>query len=193
MKQKGYINSLLMQMFGRPKGLLGRLGGIILARSKGDFTQWVIALLDIKPASKVLEVGFGPGVAIKTLAAMVPDGYVAGVDYSQEMVEQALARNAKAVKAGLVRLEYGSVEKLPFADGTFDISLGINSLQVWSDAMVGLKKMRRVMTVGGTIALGFTPSSGQLSDGLTEMLTAAGFTDAHLVKTEQGFCVLAIK
>ncbi|WP_404786938.1 class I SAM-dependent methyltransferase [Altericista sp. CCNU0014] len=189
----GVVSGLLMQMFGRPKGLLGRLGGIILARTKRDFIQWVIPLLEVHPDSKVLEIGFGPGVAIQILAATASTGFVAGVDYSHEMVEQARARNAKAIESGLVELQYGSVEKLPFADDTFDRTLAINSLQVWFDAMAGLREMRRVMTVGGKIALGFNRSSGQSSTGLTEMLTEAGFIDAHLVKTEAGFCVLAIK
>jgi ubiquinone/menaquinone biosynthesis C-methylase UbiE len=189
----GIVDGLLMQMFGRPKGLLGRLGGIILARTKRDFTQWVIPLLEVQSDSKVLEVGFGPGVAIQILAATASTGFVAGVDYSQEMVEQATTRNAKAIAAGIVQLHYGSVEKLPFADDTFDRALAINSMQVWSDEMAGLREIRRVMTEGGQIALGFTSAAGQSSTGLTEMLTAAGFIDAHLVRTEQGFCVLAIK
>lgn len=189
----GIVGGLLMQMFGRPKGLLGRLGGIILARTKRDFTQWVISSLEVQPDSKVLEIGFGPGVAIQILAAKASTGFVAGVDYSHEMVEQAKARNAKAIEAGLVELQHGSVEKLPFADGTFDRALAINSLQVWFDAMAGLHEIRRVMTVGGKIGLGFTPSSGQSSTGVTEMLTEVGFIDAHLVKTAAVFCVLAIK
>lgn len=189
----GIADGLLMQMFGRPKGLLGRLGGIILARTKRDFTQWVIPLLEVQSDSKVLEVGFGPGVAIQILAATVSTGSVAGVDYSQEMVEQATTRNAKAIAARIVQLHYGSVEKLPFADDIFDRALAINSMQVWSDGMAGLREIRRVMTEGGQIALGFTSAAGQSSTGLTEMLTAAGFIDAHLVRTEQGFCVLAIK
>lgn len=129
----GIVGGLLMQMFGRPKGVLGRLGGIILARTKRDFTQWVIPLLEVQSDSKVLEVGFGPGVAIQILAATASTGSVAGIDYSQEMVEQATTRNAKAITAGIVQLHYGSVEKLPFADDTFDKALAINSMQVWSD------------------------------------------------------------
>jgi ubiquinone/menaquinone biosynthesis C-methylase UbiE len=152
-----------------------------------------VALLEVHPDSKVLEIGFGPGVAIQILAATASIGSVAGVDYSHEMVEQAKARNQKVTEAGLVQLQYGSVEQLPFADDTFDRALAINSLQVWSDAMTGLREIRRVMTVGGKIALGFTPASGQSSTGLTEMLTGVGFIEAQLVKTEQGFCVLAIK
>ena len=189
----GIVGGLLMQMFGRPKGILGRLGGIILARTKRDFTQWVIPLLEVQSDSKVLEVGFGPGVAIQILAATASTGSVAGIDYSQEMVEQATTRNAKAIAAGIVQLHYGSVEKLPFADDIFDRALAINSMQVWSDEMAGLREIRRVMTGGGKIALAFTSAAGQSSTGLTEMLTAAGFIEAHLVKTKQGFCVLAIK
>lgn len=189
----GIVDSLLMQMFGRPKGILGQLGGFILARTKHDFTQWVIDLLEIQPDEKVLEVGFGPGVGIEILATAVSTGYVAGVDYSQEMVKQARVRNEKAIETGLVQLQYGSVEKLPFANDTFDKALAINSMQVWSDAMVGLRSIWRVMKVGGKIALGFTPHSGQSSTGLSEMLTTAGFTEAHLVETDRGFCVLASK
>jgi SAM-dependent methyltransferase len=97
----GIVGSLLMRMFGRPKGVLGRLGGIILAHTKRDFIQWVISLLEVQPDDKVLEVGFGPGVGIQILATAVSTGYVAGVDYSKEMVEQAKARNVKAVVGSL--------------------------------------------------------------------------------------------
>jgi ubiquinone/menaquinone biosynthesis C-methylase UbiE len=167
-QNSGIVRGLLMQMFGRPTGVLGRLGGIILARKKRDFFEWVIHLLEVHPDSKVLEIGFGPGVAIQILAATASIGSVAGVDYSHEMVEQAKARNQKVTEAGLVQLQYGSVEQLPFADDTFvgvaspleNRALAINSLQVWSDAMTGLREIRRVMTVGGKIALGFTPASG---------------------------------
>jgi hypothetical protein len=40
--------------------------------------------------------------------------------------------------------------------------------------------MQLVLKPGGTIALAFTPYSGQSKQGLTELVTAAGFTDAHL-------------
>lgn len=109
------------------------------------------------------------------------------------MVEQATARNVKAIEADLVDLRQGSVESLPFEDNTFDKALAINSMQVWPDAVAGLREMRRVIKTGGRIALGFTPYSGQSRAGLTEMLTAAGFTETHLVEADKGFCALAVK
>ena len=187
------VERLLMRMFGRPRGILGRLGGLIMARANRKFAHWVVGLLDIQSNDKVLEVGFGPGVGIQLLTGLASGGYIAGVDYSAEMVEQATARNVKAIEAGLVDLRQGSVEGLPFEDCTFDKALAINSMQVWPDAMVGLQAVQRVMKVGGRIALGFTPHSRQPPTGVPEMLTAAGFSEAHLVQTEQGFCALAIK
>jgi len=51
---------MLMQMFGRPRGVPGRLGGIIMARTNSDCGAWVTELLEIGSCDSVLEVGFGP-------------------------------------------------------------------------------------------------------------------------------------
>jgi SAM-dependent methyltransferase len=63
---------------------------------------------------------------IEQISKLTPDGYVAGVDRSQEMVQQALARNATAARSGRVDLRYGSVEKLPFDDNRFDKTVTVS-------------------------------------------------------------------
>jgi ubiquinone/menaquinone biosynthesis C-methylase UbiE len=185
--------SILMRAFGRPEGVLGRLGGIIMARTNKKCAAWVMDLLEIQRSDKVLEVGFGPGVGIRLLARLASAGYVAGVDPSGEMVEQATARNADVIRSGRVDLRHGSVESLPFEDNTFDKALAINSMQIWPDAVGGLQEIRRVMRSGGRVALGFTPYSGQPNSGLTETLYEAGFTQTHVVESDEGFCALATK
>jgi ubiquinone/menaquinone biosynthesis C-methylase UbiE len=181
--------SILMRMFGRPKGLLGKLGGILMARMNYECATWVIDLLHVKPNDKVVKVGFGPGVGIQLLAGLASTGYVAGVDPSQEMVEQATERNAKTKKRADLRR--GSAESLPFEDNMFDKALAINSMQVWPDAMAGLREIRRVLKGDARIALGFTPYSGQPKTGLIETLTAAGFTNPQVVEGDKGFCAIA--
>jgi ubiquinone/menaquinone biosynthesis C-methylase UbiE len=141
----------------------------------------------------VLEVGFGPGVVIQRLAKLAAAGYVAGIDQSREMVEQARARNATAFQEGRLELRRGSVESLPFEDNSFDKALAINSMQVWPQAVAGLREIRRAMKAGGSIALGFTHYSGQSNKGLVEALTAAGFKQARLVESNKGFCALATR
>jgi hypothetical protein len=52
-----------MRMFGRPEGVLGRLGGVIMARTNYLAAKEVIGLLDVRAGDKVLEVGSGPALA----------------------------------------------------------------------------------------------------------------------------------
>ena|SRR5215469_2225185 len=187
------MQSILLRSFGRPQGILGRLGGVIMARMNVDCGTWVADLLEVTPNDRVLEVGFGPGVVIQRLAKLAVAGHVAGIDQSREMVEQARARNATAVQDGRVEIRHGSVESLPFDSNGFDKVLAINSMQYWPQAVAGLREIRRVMKAGGRIALGFTRYSGRSNIGLTETLTAAGFKQAHVVEWDKGFCALATK
>jgi len=112
------VENILLRTFGRPRGIIGRLGGIIMARMNDACGAWTIELLEIKSNESVLEVGFGPGVAIQRLAPFV--GHVAGVDPSSVMVAQARARNADKVETGDVELRRGSAGSLPFSDNSFD-------------------------------------------------------------------------
>lgn len=187
------MRRMLMRMFGRPRGVLGRLGGIIMARTNEACGAWVADLLEIGPCDSVLEVGFGPGVIIQRLSKLASAGHVAGVDPSQEMLMQARARNATAIKDRRADLRRGSVESLPFDDNTFDKALAINSMQVWPDATAGLAEMRRVMKSGARVAVGFTPYSGQRNQGLTQTLKTAGFVDATVAERDSWFCALAVK
>ena len=120
------MQSIFKRMFGQPRGLLGRLGGVIMARTNDACGAWVTELLNVASNEMVLEVGFGPGTAIRRLSALAT--HVAGVDASREMVAQAKARNAISVKNGRVELRHGSVDDLPFASDTFHKAMAINSM-----------------------------------------------------------------
>jgi ubiquinone/menaquinone biosynthesis C-methylase UbiE len=187
------LRNILMRMFGCPQGVLGRLGGIIMARANEGCGRWVTDLLEIRSDDNVLEIGFGPGVIIKHLSERASVGHIAGVDLSGEMVKQARARNVTAIKTGRVDLRQGSAERLPFGDSTFDKALAINSMQVWPEPVGALREMRRVMKPGGRVALGFTPYSGQAKEGLIEILSAAGFKKASVVEKNDWFCAIALK
>jgi ubiquinone/menaquinone biosynthesis C-methylase UbiE len=97
-----------------------------MARTNDACGAWVIELLNVASNEMVLEVGFGPGTAIRRLSALA--AHVVGVDASREMVAQATARNAVAVKNGRVELRHGSVDDLPFASDTFHKAMAINSM-----------------------------------------------------------------
>jgi ubiquinone/menaquinone biosynthesis C-methylase UbiE len=107
------------------------------------------------------------------------------------MVRQATERNAAAIGRQIVDLWRGAADRLPFADDSFDAALAINSMQLWPDAMAGLREVRRVCRAGGRLALVFTPRSGQARTGITNLLAEADFVEADLIEGEPPFAVLA--
>lgn len=182
-------HDILMRMFGCPQGLLGRLGGVILARTNRRHAAWVIGLLDIGRQDSVLDIGCGPGVAVEMLAGRAHR--VAGVDPSGEMLRQAAKRNAEAIGDGRVELRRDTADHLPFADASFDNVMALNSMQLWPDASAGLREVVRVIKPGGQAAFAFTAHSGQRREGVPELIGSAGFGGCRVVETAQAFCVLA--
>jgi len=144
---------LVEDNFRRPQGWSGRLVGHAMARQHRTLTDWTIGLLDLSPSDRVLDVGCGSGMAIGLLAKAASDGFVAGVDYSSEMVRQATRRNAPEVVAGRVELRHGDAMELPFPDGWFDVVCAIETLYFWPDPLRGLQEARRVLRPGGRLAV----------------------------------------
>lgn len=186
------IQAVLYRMFGRPRGTVGRIGGrLMTGAAKREMAKWVVSELDIEPTDRVLEVGYGPGIGIEVAIDATPEGSVAGVDYSREMVTMARKRNAAAIDAGDADLRYGAAADLPFGDATFDAVFSINSMQVWPDALAGLEELRRVLKPHGRVALAFTPIAGQSRDEARSLLGDAGFTEIRIREGDIGMCVLA--
>lgn len=76
----------IVAQFRQPTGPSVRLVGALMARKNRERITWAVSLLDIQSTDHVLEVGFGPGVAIEQVARFARAGFVAGVDHSAIMV-----------------------------------------------------------------------------------------------------------
>ncbi len=60
--------------FMRPHGPGGHVTGWVMAHRSSNRrrNRWVVSLLDVQPTDRVLEIGFGPGIAVRELAARRP-------------------------------------------------------------------------------------------------------------------------
>lgn len=146
--------------FHRPRGIAGRAVGWLMAHrgSNRERNVWAVGLHEVQPDDRVLEVGFGPGIAIREFARRATHRLVVGVDHPEVMLRQARRRNAAAVRAGRVVLRLGSAESLPAFDAPFDKVIAVNSLLFWDDPVARLSELDRCLRPGGTIAIAFQPS-----------------------------------
>jgi len=167
--------------------------------------RWVVSLLEVQPTDRVLEIGFGPGLAIAELARRVGDsGHVYGIDHSEVMLRQATRRNASAIAAGRVTLRRASVDQLPSAlGGPFDVILTVNSLGFWPAPTERVSELRRRLRPGGRIAIASQPrcpgatasTSRTAAREITDLLQAAGYTQTRTETLDldpPAVCILAV-
>ena len=199
------LRSRIVAQFGRPRGVFGSLVGFVMATrsSNRDRNRRTVELLQLCESDRVLEIGFGPGLAIERAARLARTGKVVGVDHSEVMLRQASRRNAAAIAAGRVELHLASAETLPAFTESFDKVMASNVHMFLDDPIAALKRWLAVMRPGGWIAIthqsrerGATSAdSAADADRIAADLRAAGFADVRIetldMKPVNAACVLA--
>lgn len=117
----------------RPRGLVGRLLGHVMAIETASLNSEALGLLSLQASDHLLEVGFGHGRTIRLAAAQVPQGFVAGVDVSENMVRMAQRRCRDLAGKGPVELMVGDSRRLPYADTSFDKVLCVHTIYFWEE------------------------------------------------------------
>jgi SAM-dependent methyltransferase len=174
-----------------PRGAAGRITAweMALRPSNRQRNRWVAGLLEVQPTDRVLEVGFGPGVAIAALVR-AGAGHVTGVDHSAVMVRRAARRNAAAIRAGRITLVRAPVERMPTdLDGPFDAVLAVNSVASWPAPTERLAELRGRLAPGGRIAVATQPRS----PGATAETSRAAARRVEGLLAEAGFTHLSTR
>ena len=188
----------------RPHGPGGHVTGWVMAhrRSNRRRSHWVVSLLEVQPGDRVLEIGFGPGIAVRDLAALATSGTVLGIDHSAIMVRHARRRNAAAVRAGRVDLRVASVSAMPDFGAPVDTIVAINSIGFWEDPATRLEELRTLLRPGGQIAIASQPrcpgatevTSARAAEEIEATLRSASFRDPRvetLALDPPAVCVIA--
>lgn len=199
-----WIVRRLVSQGGRPRGVVGAATAWTMAHRGSNVLRglWAVSLLAPGQDERVLEVGFGPGVAVRALAGRA--AHVYGVDHSALMVRTARRRNAAAVRDGRVELWQASVERLPHLDAPVDAVLAVNTVGHWSSPADGLAALREVLRPGGRIAIVSQPrcpgatarTTAEAAARLRTLLTGAGFDEVRVATLDlepPAACVLATR
>lgn len=144
-KFSDYIGS----QFGNPRGFVGMVCCVIMNVINRAMYKNTIALVDVSPDDKVLDIGFGNGYLLQLLYNKCKcDMY--GIDISDDMVTAATSRNARAFRDGKLHLQWGDCCDLPFDENSFAAVTSINTVYFWNNTEDGLAEIHRVLKHGAT-------------------------------------------
>jgi SAM-dependent methyltransferase len=156
-------------MFQAPAEVYDRFVG----RYSSGLARGMCTAAGIRPGQRALDVGCGSGALLLTLATILGEENVVGVDPSEPFLEAAQAKVPGA------RVVVGSAEALPFADGEFDATLAQLVINFLDDPKAGVAEMARVTRPGGVVAA----CVWDYADGMTLLKT---FWEAALVVDPEG-------
>ena len=125
-------------------------GGEHVARERG------LAVLDVQPGERVLEIGYGTGHSLVSLAQAAGErGRVDGVDISAGMRDVAQKRIAESGLASRVSLKVAQTPPLPYEDRSFDVVSMSFTLELFPLSVIPqvLQEVARVLHNGGRVGV----------------------------------------
>lgn len=189
------LRAVVLRQLSHPSGAGGRIIAAAMNRGNRGLNARAIDLLDVRPSSRVLDLGFGGGLTFPPLLDRATS--VTGVDRAPDMVAAAISRHADDVAAGRLDLRVADVLDLPLGDGSVDRIVTVNTVYFWRDLPAALAEVHRVLAPGGRLVVGIrdgsvmkqvTPDLFTLRSPavLAQALTDAGFDAAQVVSASDG-------
>ena len=142
---------------GHPSGIASGIFVLGMNRVDGYVNRVTVQLLGINSTDRILDIGFGGGVAIVEMTKLAPGGLVAGIEISDAMLKRGRKKFNKLISQGKVELKEGSASQIPYPSGFFDKVSTINCIYFWPDLVAGLKEVHRVLKNGGVFILSVVP------------------------------------
>lgn len=168
------------------EGITQRLTGWLLP---GQYSQdWVLEQLNILPYQHLLEVGYGSGKMLQTVARKLKIGFIAGIDCSVSMYERATRRNRRAIEDQLLQLHIGSLYQLPYPSHYFHTIYGTNMHLTWKDPAMEYLRLSNLLRSGGRLVTILQPQWPSLQEKsvrdtmekIQEYYVEAGLTDIRI-------------
>lgn len=146
MKNKLFAN------FGKPSGIIGKLVLRGMNISHSAISRWGLSFLTLSVADKVLDIGCGGGANIARLLRLCPNGYVAGIDHSEESVALSSKRNKNAIGTRC-DIVCADVSDMPFDDNTFDAVTAFETVYFWEELSKCFSEVNRVLKKDGVFMI----------------------------------------
>ncbi|MBA2176765.1 methyltransferase domain-containing protein [Halobacillus locisalis] len=160
---------MLYEQFAKPAGLVGKAVGWFMNKENEELNQWTVSFLGVEEGDSVLEVGFGAGQTLCTIANR-QEGKVFGVDPSEVMVDTSIKRLQKRNSDCDICMIQGEASVLEGFREPLDKVYAINNVTYWDQPVATLTHLRSLLRKGGKIALTIRPHEDGAGDQTTEVL-----------------------
>jgi ubiquinone/menaquinone biosynthesis C-methylase UbiE len=171
--------------------LYSRLAGAydLVVKVLPTWRRWLRRALPHIEGPRVLEVSFGTGWLLTQYAGRVDAD---GIDLNPDLV--GVARRNLARAGVSARLREGTVESLPYPDGSFDTVVNTMAFTGYPDGARAAAELSRVLRPGGRLVLidvGYPNDDNRIGRWLVEVWRRAGdlIRDIPAVLAAGGFTV----
>jgi SAM-dependent methyltransferase len=157
----------LSKQLARPSGFLGKyVMGRLLNRTTSSHNALVLSQMAVRRSDRVLEIGFGGAALLEKIVQNAPEGFVAGIELSEEMVVNGRAHFQDAIATGRLEIVQGTVESIPFPNAHFNKACTVNTIYFWPNLAACFGELFRVLEPGGQLVLGYTADTDVRGAGL---------------------------
>lgn len=185
----------IARQLSRPTGLFGHFVGLLMNWHNARMNAFVVRQLDLCPSDRVLEIGFGGGVNLRSLIA--GSAFMAGIDPSPDLIRRAKSTFADALSTNRAQFCEGSADRIPFEGSSFHKVCTVNTIYFWRSLELGFAEIHRVLSPGGQLFVGFLPEEHMKRMGMPldifklrspeevdAALTSAGFKNIRIERPE---------
>jgi ubiquinone/menaquinone biosynthesis C-methylase UbiE len=179
--------NLLYDTFRQPTGYSGKIAGWLMALQNQQRSNWTVEQLNIQPYQHILEVGYGPGNTLRDVARQLKVGFLAGIDHSLAMYQQAYQKNRLHIEEQLLHLQLGELHELPYPPHYFHTIYGSNVHFFWKDPQAEFIRLSSLLKSEGKLIMVFQPQRAtqeeavlQSAEKLRKDYIEAGLTDVRI-------------
>jgi ubiquinone/menaquinone biosynthesis C-methylase UbiE len=198
----------------KPTGWLGRFVLWQMNAHHSKLTDWGLTHVSIEKHFTILDVGCGGGRTVSKLAAGT-QAKVYCIDFSDRSVAASERTNSRWIDMNRVEIHHGSVSRLPFPDGMFDLVTAVETHFWWPNLPADMREVFCVVKPGGKLIViaevykGATSKVSMLAqkyasrtgmkllkvDEHRELFANAGFSDIQVIeeRAKGWICALGVK
>jgi SAM-dependent methyltransferase len=138
------------------------------------------------PPRRVLDLGTGTGAVARLVAERFPEAEIVGADMAPQMIEEA----RRVTDSPRITYQVADAQKLPFADGAFDLVTLGNMIPFFGE-------LARVVKPGGRVLIAYSAGDETPiyvpNDRLRAELGRRGFAEFAELSAGRGTSLLAVK